>query len=229
MLSWGSAQHGQLGHGRKQREDVLHPAPVAALSRSAVEAVSCGHFHSAALTDVDGRLSMLTWGRGSLGVLGHGDEEEALQPSVVASLQGVSVCAISCGAYQTAAVTSGGELYAWGWQLEQTELEDVIEGFVAIPQRMRSLSSVYVRSVSCGHYCAAAVSTDGALFTWGKGTSGQLAHGDENDVLLPTRVAALQNDFVWSAAFGRHFLLTLTSQVHVPTLSPLFPTAPGNG
>ena len=37
---------------------------------------------------------------------------------------------------------------------------------------------------------AAALTVDGGLYTWGKGTRGQLGHGNARDVVRPARVAA---------------------------------------
>ena len=41
--------------------------------------------------------------------------------------------------------------------------------------------------MSCGAYHTAAVSEDGALFTWGNGLFGKLGHGDTASALVPRR------------------------------------------
>ena len=48
--------------------------------------------------------------------------------------------------------------------------------------------------VSCGLDHTAAVTADGALWTWGRGHAGVLGHGDEEDSLVPLPSADLTND-----------------------------------
>ena len=45
--------------------------------------------------------------------------------------------------------------------------------------------------MSCGPFHCAAVSLDGALFTWGEGFGGKLGHGNQNCQEQPTLVEAL--------------------------------------
>jgi alpha-tubulin suppressor-like RCC1 family protein len=211
LVAWGADQHGQLGHGRKQRSEVTSPTPVVSLNGSPLSAAACGHFHSAVVTA--GSMEVHTWGRGALGLLGHGDEEDCLQPRLVRALSGLRIRSVACGAYQTAALTESGELFGWGWRLEKAGGGSVVEGYTTLPERIHALQGLKVRHVACGHYCAAATTTDGALFTWGKGDRGQLGHGHPRDVVAPERVrgGALDGAFVWTAEFGHHFMLALTA------------------
>ena len=66
--SWGTAEHGRLGHGDGQNQ--LLPKKVEALIGQRVVAVSAG-CHSLTLT-ADG--AVLTWGAARLGRLGHGED-----------------------------------------------------------------------------------------------------------------------------------------------------------
>lgn len=52
-------------------------------------------------------------------------------------------------------------------------------------------TSKNVLQVSCGPFHCAAVSADGALFTWGEGFGGKLGHGDQGSRGEPTLVQAL--------------------------------------
>lgn len=60
----------------------------------AVEAVSCGPYHTAAVTG-DGVL--YTWGDGLFGKLGHGSHDGAPAPRAVEGLRGCWVVGASCG------------------------------------------------------------------------------------------------------------------------------------
>lgn len=42
--------------------------------------------------------------------------------------------------------------------------------------------------VSCGPYHSAAVTSSGALFTWGDGLCGKLGHGDQQSISEPRQV-----------------------------------------
>lgn len=211
VLTWGRAQHGQLGHGSREKGEVSAPGAVGRLEGRPVSQLACGQFHSAAIVATQPPV-LLTWGRGTLGVLGHGDEDDSLAPRAVEALKGCEVRQASCGAYQTAAVTRSGELFCWGWQFEDGPGGSIQEGYTGMPQRVSALDQFVVRTVACGHYATAALTTDGALFTWGKGDRGQLGHGTTRDVSAPTRVGALAATFVWDAKFGKNNLLTLTAQ-----------------
>ena len=217
VITWGKNPHGQLGHGEKQHEGAEPtPGEAALFSGQLIRSVKCGTFHTAAVVVNNGRKNqanseVYTWGRGTLGLLGHGDEADAPMPRRVSTLSGLAVHTVSCGMYHSAAVTEGGELYSWGWKLERAGGR-IIESYSMLPGRVDAIVGLKVRKVSCGHNCTAAVTTDGSLYTWGKGNRGQLGHGHTADFIEPerVRVGALYRAFVWDASFGRHFMLVLT-------------------
>lgn len=217
VATWGAARFGQLGHGRKQHTEVQNPTSVAVLSGRPLSAIACGTFHSACVVAA-APSEVHTWGRGALGLLGHGDEEDCLQPRPVRALAGIGVRTVACGLYQTAAITEHGELWCWGWKLERVDGpagpgSAITEGYSTRPERVYGeLSTAEVRQVSCGHYCTAAATSDGRLYTWGKGERGQLGHGHARDTVDPTRVASLDGHFVWDARYGKNWLLVLTAR-----------------
>ena len=203
---------GRLGHEQSVPSVEEPLAALGALEGRPVSKVACGPYHAAVV--VPGNpAAVLTWGRGALGPLGHGDEADVAEPRPVDALLrgGVAVRSVACGPYQTAVVSAAGEVFAWGWCFEDGPAGGIQEGYTATPVPVRGLADVRVRAVACGTYCAAALTVDGGLYTWGKGTRGQLGHGNARDVVRPARVAALRHVFVWDAAFGKAFLLTLTS------------------
>lgn len=69
LWSWGTGQHGQLGHGARLSE--RRPRRVEALAGRSVVAAAAGLSHSVAVT-ADGAI--FSWGGGKFGQLGHGDE-----------------------------------------------------------------------------------------------------------------------------------------------------------
>lgn len=116
VLSFGTAQYGQLGHGYsagKQLPDVLRPQYIKGLSNVRCTCVSAGELHSAVVT-VDGDL--YTWGDGFCGQLGLGDKRPKLVPQQVTEggLEDECVLSVSCGARHTLVVTEDGEVFSFG-------------------------------------------------------------------------------------------------------------------
>ena len=73
-----------------------------------VSAVAAGGGHSLALSED----KVYSFGIGVDGQLGHGDEESAYTPRVIASLRGVR--AIAAGSATSLAVDSAGAVFGWG-------------------------------------------------------------------------------------------------------------------
>ncbi|XP_020573022.1 ultraviolet-B receptor UVR8 [Phalaenopsis equestris] len=79
------------------------------------------------------------------------------------------------------------EVSLWSWgagsegQLATGTLEDQ-----CVPQPLRSISSVHgISQMACGGAHAIALTTLGRALTWGRGTRGQLGHGDLTNHLKP--------------------------------------------
>ncbi|XRB24369.1 U-box domain-containing protein [Pseudoscourfieldia marina] len=186
VYTWGHGAFGELGHGDGSSQ--LTPKRVDALASVSVRALACSGSHTAALTS-DG--AVYTWGRGAFGQLGHGDTSNQLTPTRVDALASVSVRALACGGRHIAALTSDGAVYTWGngayGQLghgDDTSSQHT-------PTRVDALASVSVRALGCGHNHTAALTSDGAVYTWGRGEYGRLGHGDEDNQHTPKRVDAL--------------------------------------
>ena len=60
-----------------------------------------------------------------------------------------------------------------------------------MPKRVEALQE-RVSSVVAGYQHSLAVTEGGTLYSWGNSDEGKLGHGDEEDQLLPKRVAGLQ-------------------------------------
>ncbi|KAL7538125.1 hypothetical protein ACHAXR_008304, partial [Thalassiosira sp. AJA248-18] len=116
VLSFGTAQYGQLGHGYdagKQLSDCLRPRYIDALKDVKCICVSAGELHSGAVT-VDG--DVYTWGEGFCGQLGLGDRRPHLLPEQVTlgGLEDECVSNMSCGCRHTLVTTEEGEVFSWG-------------------------------------------------------------------------------------------------------------------
>ena len=103
VYSWGRGQDGQLGHG-DAAADVWEPKRIEffASSGTVITALSCGYFHSAAVSE-DGLL--YTWGFGAGGRLGHGTPAQSeLFPRLVEELTSARIVNVSCGKSHTLAL-----------------------------------------------------------------------------------------------------------------------------
>jgi len=109
VWSWGAEGRGRLGHGDEQSQ--LLPKKIEAFAGQRVVAVSAGGDHSFAIT-ADG--AVWSWGVGTFGRLGHGDEQNQLLPKKIEAFAGQRVLAVSAGTYHSLARTADGAVFTWG-------------------------------------------------------------------------------------------------------------------
>ena len=217
LYTFGDGTKGQLGHAGGKKEKFSFKSPARVDTSGPMHGLSCGHFHSLALSQ-DG--AVYSWGSGVMGLLGHGDEEDGSMPRVVEGLGPAAgsgaVAKVACGPFQSAAVTKRGELYVFGWAAlpappQRPEDEESSSStppqmpstFHTKPNLVKTLpQGLRVVGVACGCYAIAAWSTSGKLLTWGKGGGGQLGHGGDRDESAPRIVQGVQLEHVVEAAFG---------------------------
>ncbi|KAM8974841.1 RCC1 domain-containing protein 1 isoform 2-T2 [Pelodytes ibericus] len=155
--------------------------------------------------------TVLTWGAGRHGQLGHGDLEDVLEPRIVDALHGLKMNEVAAGGWHSACISDGGDIYCWGWnesgQLglpsktlaqERNAEETVIEGddvevtdFITIqsfPALIDLPQECEASKISCGSRHTATVTCSGMLYTWGWGKYGQLGHGDTKNLDQAKRV-----------------------------------------
>ncbi|KNC50223.1 UVB-resistance protein UVR8 [Thecamonas trahens ATCC 50062] len=70
------------------------------------------------------------------------------------------------------------------------------------PRLLAALDGVCIAAVTAGEYHSAALSADGAVYTWGKGDDGQLGLGATGQAVLPTQVVALDGIRIASVSAG---------------------------
>jgi alpha-tubulin suppressor-like RCC1 family protein len=158
------------------------------------------------------------WSLGEGGLanaLGHGGAEQKVVAEKVAALKGHVVVRMAAGQGHAAAVTADGALFTFGYGGIDCDTLNV-DGQLGHGDGENQLSPTRVAaenwegrcvvSVACGNRHTAAVLDDGSLFTFGRGDSGQLGHGDEETQLAPKRVAAAkwEGRCVVSVACGRY-------------------------
>lgn len=184
LYGWGWGRYGNLGLG--DRKDRLVPEEVTSVQGENMLMVACGWRHTMCVASSG---TMYTFGWSKYGQLGHGDFEDQLVPHPVSALKDYTISQISGGWRHSVALNTEGKLFAWGWnkfgQVGVGNNEDQ-----SSPQLLKTLTEA-IAQVACGWRHTVAVSELGNVFSWGRGTSGQLGHGDCVDRNLPKRVEAL--------------------------------------
>ncbi|KAI3973444.1 hypothetical protein MKW92_024579 [Papaver armeniacum] len=220
VQAWGYNEYGQLGRGFTceglQKARILN-----GFARFLDEAselvkiiqVSCGEYHTAAISEYG---ELYTWGLGNMGQLGHvslqcGDKE--LLPRRVAALNDIIIRDVACGGVHTCAISVKGALYAWGGgQAAQLGLGPQNSLFSCIPNECYSLFRNIpvlvlpegVQLVSCGHSHTLICTRDGKIRGWGYNSYGQAANGKSLYAWYPSPVDWCVGEVRKLAAGGGH-------------------------
>eukprot|EP00727_Mastigamoeba_balamuthi_P006716 m51a1_g2665 putative ultraviolet-b receptor uvr8-like (543) ;mRNA; r:702194-704507 len=175
---------------------------------------------------MSGRGGLLfTWGYGAHGQLGHTCEAASREcPSLVTSLYRRLPCArVSCGGSTTLALLHDGSLVcmgaastpapataacdaegrAWAW-----ESSDASDPVAARP--LAALAGLRVTQVSAGGAFALALTSEGAVWSWGANSRGQLGLGDTSPRDAPEPVRVPGGHAVASVASGGQHALAVT-------------------
>jgi alpha-tubulin suppressor-like RCC1 family protein len=184
VVGFGQDGYGQLGDGASASA----PFPVAASGLPRVTAVAAGCYHSLALT-ADG--AVWAWGLNDDGQLGDGGTARHALPEPVTGLPG-GVVGIAAGCHHSVAVTSSGQVFAWG-EAAQGQIGDGVNTLSGRlrPVHVAALDGLQVARVAAGGQHSAAVTAHGAVYAWGDNRSGQLGVGDTAGRSVPVLVGAL--------------------------------------
>jgi len=183
LWTWGNNGSGQLGING----GVPRSTPVTTiLGGTNWKQVSCGRTHTAAIK-TDGTLWL--WGEGFWGGLGVNDITNRSTP-VTTLLGGTDWKQVSCGYSYTAAIKTDGTLWTWGRNTYgQLGVNDTTDRSTPVTTL---LGGTNWKQVSCpgsgsviSTQTAAAIKTDGTLWTWGNNANGQLGVNDTTDRSTP--------------------------------------------
>ncbi|KAH8371053.1 hypothetical protein KR093_006003, partial [Drosophila rubida] len=212
VYACGSNDYSQLGHDlptKRPRMSTFLEIPE--LQDYVISQIACGNRHSMALTDWG---QVLSWGDNECGQLGHATELQVIQlPKIVRALVSKTVVQVACGKNHSLALTSCGELYAWGSNLygqlgvqSPNELPDC-----NYPMRLNTLLGIPVAAISCGGNHSFLISKSAAVFGWGRNNCGQLGLNDETNRSYPTQLKTLRTLGVRYVACGDEYSVFLTN------------------
>ncbi|EEF39472.1 ultraviolet-B receptor UVR8 [Ricinus communis] len=188
LYGWGWGRYGNLGLG--DRKDRLVPEKVSLPHGEKMVMVACGWRHTISVSSSGG---LYTYGWSKYGQLGHGDYADHLIPHQLEALQGSFISQISGGWRHTMAVTSDGKLYGWGWnKFGQVGVGDNVDRSSPVQVKLPLEQKVIL--ISCGWRHTLAVTERQNVFSWGRGTNGQLGNGECTDRNVPVIIKALSVD-----------------------------------
>uniref|UniRef100_H0XH41 HECT and RLD domain containing E3 ubiquitin protein ligase family member 6 n=1 Tax=Otolemur garnettii TaxID=30611 RepID=H0XH41_OTOGA len=165
----------QLG---SHEEKVIHfyYRKVTALTGIKIIQVSCGHYHSLALSEDS---QVFSWGKNSHGQLGLGKEfSSKASPQRVQSLEGLPLAQVAAGGAHSFALSLCGTSFGWGsnnaGQLALSGSDPPAQSYK--PLSVGALRNLGVTYISCGSEHTAVLTQDGKVFTFGDNSSGQLGY-----------------------------------------------------
>ena len=188
VYTCGRGDYGQLGLGDGQPRRRLTRVPQALFAGSRVVMVSCGFWHSMAVTAAG---HAWTCGRNEYGQLGVGDTANRLGFTRVDAGQLGGARIVMCGLCYSVVVSAEGRVCTFGCGHDgRLGLNDEQDRLVPTLLLAEVFKGSKIVTVAAGGAHTMAVGVNGALWAWGLGFSGQLGLGDTNDRLVPTLVGA---------------------------------------
>lgn len=210
VYAWGSNDMGQLGTDSRSPSTV--PVPVkmdGALYGLTVTSVAAGGKHTLARTS-DGQV--FAWGDNRHGQLGIDSTLSFVAQPISASrytaLTGHNVTRIAAGEHHSVALTSAGDVYAWGYN-GYGQVGDGTRNDARSPVRIGTdlpLGSSVATRIAAGAYHTVAVISSGIGYAWGANDSGQLGSGDAAARNWPT--------LVLKGAMGSHSIVEVSAGAH---------------
>ena len=215
VWTWGHNMSGQLGIGITG-DQAFRTFPHQVPNLNNVIQVAAGIAHTLALRS-DG--TVWAWGDNFFGQLGigtggrdfdmlTGTHRNAL-PVQIPTLSNIT--AISAGDVYSLALQNDGTVWAWG-NNSWGAIGDGTYGFnnfATTPTRVHGLTNItYIAAGGMSH--AAAVRSDGTVWTWGHNAAGELGDGTTTDRLTPVQVPGITNavsvsvggNLLWGALSG---------------------------
>ncbi|XP_054287973.1 probable E3 ubiquitin-protein ligase HERC1 [Macrosteles quadrilineatus] len=204
LYTWGEGDHGRLGHGDGNGRNV----PTLVRDINGVGSASCGAAHTLALSS-DGR-TVWSFGSGDQGKLGHGDTVRQHRPKVIEALQGVYVRKVAAGSQFSLALTSNGQVLAWGSSAclgsggpDATSMT---------PRLIDDLAGLRIVDISTGDSHCLALTHDCEVFAWGNNAMGQCGQGHSTSpVVRPRRVLGLEGVKIHQISAGTSHSVVWTS------------------
>ena len=189
--AWGWNYYGELGDGTNT--DRTTPVKVGKPAGLTYVQISAGVYHSLALGS-DGNT--YAWGSNNYGQLGDGTTTQRTTPVKVGKPTGkpkdFTYVQISAGYQHSLALSSDGNAYAWGDNIEGELGDGTTTHSQTSPVKVgkptgKPTDFTYVQ-INGGCSYSLAVGSDGYAYAWGYNNYGQLGNNTTRDSSVPVRV-----------------------------------------
>lgn len=205
LLTLGCGEQGQLGRvaecfatrgGRKGLDLLLSPGRVKVKKyRSRKLAKFSDVWAAAYVTFAKEKESgdIYAWGLNNYYQLGFEDMVNRFIPERVKSFSENGEWSVICGGlHHTVALNSQGKVFTLGREdYGRLGLGENC-GEKQVPTLVPALQDFKCSAIGAGGCCSFAVTSDGALYSWGMGSNNQLGLGEEDDQDVPVKVAGKQ-------------------------------------
>ncbi|XP_026826687.1 X-linked retinitis pigmentosa GTPase regulator isoform X3 [Ooceraea biroi] len=212
LFVFGSNDWGQLGLGHKNH--ISKPSCVKILKPEKVTHVACGRAHTLICTGAQKIFACGSNQEGQLGRESSAIGDSSSSPILVydCGLAGSRIVQVAAGSHHSMALTSGGEVVAWGSNLEGQLGLSGISGLVNKPTKVPIPEPV--KEISVGYYHSAFLTESGLVYVCGESESGKLGI----DVNFSTQVAPKQMQLPIPAVHvvcGGHHTLVLAENGNI--------------
>eukprot|EP00282_Hemiselmis_andersenii_P027867 CAMPEP_0169481050 /NCGR_PEP_ID=MMETSP1042-20121227/29901_1 /TAXON_ID=464988 /ORGANISM="Hemiselmis andersenii, Strain CCMP1180" /LENGTH=1508 /DNA_ID=CAMNT_0009595757 /DNA_START=54 /DNA_END=4578 /DNA_ORIENTATION=- len=190
LLVWGKNTHGQLGLG--DCRTINYPKPNLTLRATGkVRTCDMGANHTLVVMVAN---RVFSFGAGDSGQLGHDSKQAAtFRVREIELLEAKNICQVAAGDQHSLALSVFGEVWAWGGspfgQLGHGGIMDIT---VPTPLLERHNIPPNVKQIACGYTFSMALTSNGDVYSWGQGESGELGHAQKVLAYAPMLI----NDFV---------------------------------
>lgn len=188
-----------------------------------IRKISAGVEHVLLLTSNGDIFSM---GCGLRGQLGHGDISSCTIPKQIEALAGLKVIDIAAGGFHSAAVSSFGDVYIWGWNtngqlglpkapqtFKRTAKCNSIQQVFTLPQLIEMTDEVLIKNVYCGHKHTLLRTEENKIFSTGLNKFGQLGlndnYVDHDKFLEMSNIANIGDDANISCGYWTTYLINM--------------------
>src|SRR5665213_2287289 len=163
LYTWGLNVYGQLGDGTTTNSDVPVAVSAGAIPAGAtITQIAAGAFHSLALSSTG---QLYTWGLNEYGQLGDGSTTNSSVPVAVSAgaiPAGATITQIAGGEYHSLALSSTGQLYAWG-KNANGELGDGTNSNSSVPAATSLPAGTTIDALARGSFAEHALAIIGDL------------------------------------------------------------------
>ncbi len=183
IYSCGSSQFGVLGNSIENNK-FYYPnfEKINTFEDEKIIDLSCGEFHSLALTNDN---FLCSWGGNKSHKLGQINYTG--KPQIITDICCKKVVNISCGDYHSVILTSEKEIYSWGGGEQYNHGQCGLGTFkdISIPTKIMFFEGKFPKKISCGAYHTIVLCDNDKLYSFGKGDLGQLGNGSQEDSNVP--------------------------------------------